>query len=99
MNARMSVLAKKMGLHIYASANDRQTAMDGYKGNGLFSYTLLDGLNDNKVADKNNDGKVSVVGLGDYSKKMTSNISKEIGHSQTPLIINFGKDYPLYKLQ
>ena len=98
-DARMSVLAKKMGLHIYASANDKQVAMDGYKGNGLFTYTLLDGLNNNKEADKNKDGKVTVVGLGEYSKKMTTNISKEIGHSQTPLIINFGKDSPIYKLQ
>ena len=98
-DARMSVLAKKMRLHIYASANDKQTAMDGYKGNGLFTYTLLNGLNSNSAADKNKDGKVSVVGLGGYSKKMTSDISKEIGHSQTPLIINFGKDYPLYELR
>jgi WD40 repeat protein len=98
-DARMSVLAKKMGLHIYASANDKQAAMDGYKGNGLFTYTLLDGLNNNKEADKNKDGKVTVVGLGEYSKKMTTNISKEIGYSQTPLIINFGKDSPIYKLQ
>ncbi|MCX5819717.1 MAG: caspase family protein [Deltaproteobacteria bacterium] len=98
-DARMSVLAKKMGLHIYASANDKQAAMDGYKGNGLFTHVLLDGLNNNKEADKNKDGKVTVVGLGEYSKKMTANISKEIGHSQTPLIINFGKDSPIYKLQ
>jgi uncharacterized caspase-like protein len=98
-DARMSVLAKKMGLHIYASANDKQAAMDGYKGNGLFTYTLLNGLNNNKEADKNKDGKVTVVGLGEYSKKMTTNISKEIGHRQTPLIINFGKDNPIYKLR
>ncbi len=86
-DARMSVLAKKMGLHIYASASDKQTATDGYKGNGLFTYTLLDGLNNNRAADKNKDGKVSVVGLGGYSKERTR-ISKEIGHAQTPLIIN-----------
>jgi WD40 repeat protein len=98
-DARMSVLAKKMGLHIYASASDKQAAMDGYKGNGLFTYTLLDGLNNNKEADRNKDGKVTVVGLGDYSKKKTTNISKEIGHSQTPLIINFGRDNPIYQLK
>jgi hypothetical protein len=98
-DARMSVLAKKMGLHIYASASDRQAAMDGYRGNGLFTYTLLDGLNNNRNADKNKDGNISVIGLGEYSKKMTMNISKEIGHEQTPLIINFGKDKPLYKLR
>jgi hypothetical protein len=98
-DARMSVLAKKMGLHIYASANDKQAAMDGYKGNGLFTYTLLSGLNNKKEADKNNDGTVSLVELGGYSKQATADISKEIGHSQTPLIINFGKDSPIYKLQ
>lgn len=97
-DARMSVLAKKMGLHIYASASDKQSALDGYKGNGLFTYTLLDGLNNNRKADKNNNGKVSVEGLGEYSKKLTVEVSKQIGHAQTPLIINFGKDYPLYKL-
>jgi len=98
-DARMSVLAKKMGLHIYASANDKQAAMDGYKGNGLFTYALLDGLNNNKEADKYKDGKVSIVGLGEYARKMTTAISKQIGHEQTPLIINFGKDSPIYKLQ
>lgn len=98
-DARMSVLAKKMGLHIYASASDKQAAMDGYNGNGLFTHTLLNGLNNNKEADRNNDGHVSIVGLGEYSKKMTANISKQIGHEQTPLIINFGKDSPIYKLR
>ena len=97
-DARMSVLAKKMGLHIYASAGDKQSAMDGYKGNGLFSYTLLDGLNNNKEADRNKDGKITIVGLGEYSKNQTIKISAEIGHSQTPVMINFGKDSPIYKL-
>jgi len=98
-DARMSVLAKKMGLHIYASASDKQSAMDGYQGNGLFTYTLLDGLNNNREADRHKDGTVSIVGLGEYSKKKTALISKEIGHEQTPLIINFGKDSPVYKLR
>lgn len=98
-DARMSVLAKKMGLHIYASANDKQAAMDGYKGNGLFTYTLLDGLNNKKEADKNNDKKVSLIELGEYSKMKTGEASKAIGHTQTPLIINFGKDNPVYNLR
>ncbi len=97
-DARMSVLAKKMGLHVYASAGDKQSAMDGYRGNGLFTHALLDGL-DNKEADRNKDGKVTVVGLGNFAKEKTANLSKEIGHPQTPLIINFGKDYPLYRLR
>ena len=92
-DARMSVLAKKMGLHIYASASSKEAALDGYQGNGLFTYTLLDGLNNNKGADKNGDHKVSLVELGEYSKTATAEISKKTGHAQTPLIIDFGKDY------
>jgi len=98
-DARMSVLAKKMGLHIYASSSGKQTALDGYGGNGLFTHALLDGLNNNRQADINKDGKITIVGLGKYSKDRTTKISTGIGHSQTPLIINFGKDSVLYKLQ
>jgi uncharacterized caspase-like protein len=98
-DARMSVLAKKMGLHIYASANSKEAAMDGYQGNGLFTYTLLDGLNNKKEADKNKDNKISLVELGEYTKQTTTEISKKIGHQQTPLIINFGKDNSVYNLR
>lgn len=98
-DARMSVLAKKMGLHVYASANDKQTAMDGYQGNGLFTYTLLYGLNNRKEADKNQDRSVSLTELGEYSKQETTEISTKLGHAQTPLIINFGKDSAVYRLK
>ena len=98
-DARMSVLAKKMGLHIFASANSMQEAQDGYQGNGLFTYTFLDGLNDKKEADKNNDNRISLMELGEYAKQATTEISKKIGHIQTPLIINFGKDNPVYNLK
>ena len=97
-DSRMSVLAKKMGLHIFASANSIEGALDGYNGNGLFTYTLLDGLNDNKNADKDKNGKISIVELGKYSKISTIEISKIIGHNQTPLIIHFGKDNAIYKI-
>ena len=98
-DARMSVLAKKMGLHIYASASSFQEALDGYKGNGLFTYTLLDGLDNKQEADKNQDRQISLIELGGYSKQTTGEISKKIGHAQTPLIINFGKDNPVYNLR
>ncbi|MDP2681529.1 MAG: caspase family protein [Deltaproteobacteria bacterium] len=98
-DARMSVLAKKMGLHIYASASDKQSALDGYQGNGLFTYILLDGLNNKIEADKNQDKQISLTELGGYTKQTTTEISKKIGHQQTPLIINFGKDNAVYELR
>ena len=98
-DARMSVLAKKMGLHIYASAGSVQTAMDGYKGNGLYTHTLLTGLKNGKAVDKDKSGSVTVKSLGIYSKEMTTELSSKLGHPQTPLIIDFGKDSKLFDVR
>jgi hypothetical protein len=95
----MSVLAKKMGLHIYASAGSVETALDGYQGNGLFTHALLEGLKNSAAVDKDKSGTVTVKNLGIYSREMTREISTKLGHPQTPLIINFGKDSKLFDVR
>ncbi len=97
-DARMSVLAKKMGLHIFASAGSVQTALDGFQGNGLYTHTLLQGIAKGSEVDTERDGMVTVTKLGRYSKDKTAEISSRLGHPQTPFIINFGKDSPLFKV-
>jgi len=98
-DARMSVLAKKMGLHVYASAGSVQTALDGYQGNGLYTHTLLAGLKNGRAVDKEKTGTVTVKSLGIYSQEMTTELSGKLGHPQTPLIINFGKDSRLFEVR
>ncbi len=98
-DARMSVLAKKMGLHIYASAGSVQTALDGYQANGLYTYTLLAGLKNGALVDRDKSGVVTVKSLGIFSREMTREISSKLGHPQTPLIINFGKDSRLFNVR
>ncbi len=98
-DARMSVMARKMGLHIYASAGSLQSAMDGYQGNGLYTYTLLRGINNGSEVDKGKNGKVTIKSLGLYSKEKTTEISNQLGQPQMPLIINFGRDNPLFAVQ
>lgn len=98
-DARMSVMAKKMGLHIYASAGSVQSAMDGYEGNGLYTHTLLEGMENGKDVDRDKTGKVTVKDLGLYSMEKTTEISTKLGHPQTPFIINFGRDNPLFAVQ
>ena len=97
-DARVSVLAKKMGLHVFASASSAEEALDGFEGNGLFTHTLLSGLNNNKQADTNSDKQISLIELGSYSKGQTKQIASRMLHKQDPLIINFGQDAPVYKL-
>jgi len=98
-DARMSVLAKKMGLHIYASAGSFQTALDGYHGNGLYTHTLLEGLKNGTAVDMEKSGTVTIKSLGSYSKELTSELSGKLGYPQTPLIINFGKDSRLFEVR
>ena len=56
-DARISTLAKRVGLHVYASSSSMESAMDGYKENGLFTYNLIEGLDNNMAADKDEDKK------------------------------------------
>ncbi|MCX5717404.1 MAG: WD40 repeat domain-containing protein [Nitrospirae bacterium] len=99
-DARMTVLARNMGLHMFASASSTEEALDGYKGkNGMFTYTLLEGLNNNNNTDTNKDGKVSIYELGAYAREQTVKYSKETGHSQTPVINDFGKDVSVYVIR
>nr|VFK50345.1 MAG: Caspase domain-containing protein [Candidatus Kentron sp. TUN]VFK51505.1 MAG: Caspase domain-containing protein [Candidatus Kentron sp. TUN] len=98
-NARMSTLARRMGMHIYASASSMERALDGHKGNGLFTHTLLEGLRNNLEADRDNDKKVSVVEWGRFAKEKTAAIAKTLNHKQDPTIINFGRDRVVYELR
>ena len=98
-DARVSVLAKKMGLHIYASAGGTQTALDGYQGNGLFTHALLKSMKAGNTTDSNKDKVVSVAELGEQAKQETISISKQLGFPQSPNIINFGKDNVLFKVR
>ena len=59
----------------------------------------MDGLNNKREADANNDKAVSLAELGSYTKRTTVAIGKKVGHDQTPLIIDFGKDNPVYNLR
>jgi len=49
--------------------------------------------------DKDASGMVTVKSLGIYSREKTTEISSRLGHPQTPLIINFGKDSRLFDVR
>ena len=98
-DARMVNLARKMGLHIYASAASVQAAMDGYKGNGLYTHILLHGIEHGKEVDGSKSGMVTVKDLGAYTREKASEVSTKLGQPQTPLIINFGRDNPLFSVK
>ena len=90
--ARMFILAKKMGVSLFASTNSVQEALDGYKGNGLFTHSLLEGLKNMPETDSNGDKSISFAELGKYAEQLTVSSAHKMGYRQTPLIINCATD-------
>jgi hypothetical protein len=86
-DARISVLAKDLGMHIIAGSKSFQDARDDYEGNGLFTHFLLKGLAGG--ADENGDKEVSVGELGRF---VSLRVEEASGGSQEPVIRNFGVD-------
>lgn len=98
-DARISVLARNMGLHLIAGAASTENASDGPPGtNGLFTHNLLGGL-DNKADDNNGDGRISIIELGEYARKATAEQATKAGITQTPFIRNFGADVDVYRIR
>lgn len=90
-DARFGVLARSMGLHILASASATEEAIDGYKGNGLFTHSMLQAMND-PGSDSNADRRLSVTELGRYARALTHRIARQMRYSQNPLVFHFGRD-------
>ncbi len=96
-DARMSTLAKKMGLQVFASANSQQEALDGYQGNGLFTHALLKSIS--ALHHPLSGTPVTANRLGRHARTLTNDISQKLGHPQTPLIISVGSDVTLFYVQ
>jgi WD40 repeat protein len=87
-DARISVLAKSLGMHILAGAKRSQGAIDNYKGNGLFTYFVLRGLEGQ--ADHDRDEKVRVSEVTPYLAKSVTEASQG---QQEAFVRNFGEDF------
>lgn len=89
-DSRVSVLAKALGMHLFAGAKSYQTALDDYHGNGLFTHFLLEGLRGS--ADRNRDRTITAVEMSPY---LTRSVKQASGGKQVPFIRNFGEDIRL----
>jgi len=97
-DARISVLAKSLGMHIFAGAKSSQAAQDVYKGNGLFTYFVLQGLKGE--AAKEQKKEVTVFEMAPYLSKNVKEVSEKVFKElQEPFIRNFGDDFPISKIR
>ena len=91
-DSRVQVLARQSGMHVFAAASTTEEALDGYEGNGLFTYSLLDGIGSALSADANADRQVSIVELGAFNQARTRELARRLKHRQEPVIVHHGDD-------
>ncbi|CAA6819545.1 MAG: High-affnity carbon uptake protein Hat/HatR [uncultured Sulfurovum sp.] len=94
----IKILSRAMGSTILSASKSDQEAVEGYKGHGLFTYVLVEGLNGK--ADSNKDGFVKTLELANYVEDEVPNISqKEFSHEQFPNVNTSGQAFPVSRVK
>ncbi len=93
----VKVLQRAIGSAVFASSSDTQQALEGYRGHGLFTYVLLEGLKDK--ADLKKDGFITVLGLADYVEEEVLSLSESVFKRQQTPTIQTGANFPIGKAQ
>ena len=80
--AAMDRLTQAVGINVIAASDADQPAQEGYKGHGLFTWALLDGLAN---GDENKDSFIEIFELANHVGVTVPKISKEeFGFEQRP---------------
>ena len=84
-------LAKATGRATISASSKSQVALEGYKGHGVFTYTLLEAL---KGKGYNDDNKITINELSDYVEDTLPNrTNKKWGYRQMPQSSMYGVDF------
>ena len=86
------------GAMIMGASTAKEVANEKYKGHGLFTYVLVDGLKGK--AETNNEPDIQSSELKDYVYKNVKKISKEVmPRQQTPIINDIGEPFSLSRVK
>ncbi len=91
----VKLLQRAIGSAVFSASSDTQLALEGYKGHGLFTYVLIEGLKGK--ADIKNDGYITVLGLADYVEGEVLRLSEEVFKRQQTPTIQTGANFPIGK--
>ena len=85
VNTSVNRFGGNVGSAIIAGATSKEKAIDGYKEHGIFTYTLLEAMNNKKVYSF--DDKLSINEVAEYAKYLLPKLAKEkFNHEQKPTI-------------
>lgn len=94
----VKLLQRAVGSSVFSASSDTQQALEGYKGHGLFTYVLLEGLQGK--ADFKKDGFITVKGLALHTEERVMTLSEEVfRRQQNPMIETGVNDFPIGRLK
>ncbi len=93
----IKLLKRAIGSAVFAASSDTQQALEGYKGHGLFTYVLIEGLRGK--ADTRNDGFITVLGLAEYAEEEVVRLSEEVFKRQQTPTIQTSANFPIGKVR
>lgn len=94
----MKILSRAVGSTVLSASTSVQEALEGYKGHGLFTYVVVEGLNGKADADK--DGYVKTLELADYADTQVPELADRIfKRKQFPIVSPSGQGFPLAKVR
>lgn len=94
----IKVLSRAVGSTIISASSSSQEALEGYKGHGLLTYVLTNGLKGK--ADSDNDGYVKTLEIANFVEDRVPEIAdKEFHRAQYPFVSPLGQGFPLVKLK
>ncbi len=94
----MKVLSRAVGSTVLSAATSVQEALEGYKGHGLFTYVIVEGLNG--AADTDKDGFVKTLELADYVDNQVPELAEKVfQHKQYPIVSPTGQGFPLVRVR
>lgn len=94
----MKVLSRAVGSTIISASSSSQEALEGYKGHGLLTYVLTQGLNG--YADSDQDGFVKTLEISNYVEDTVPEIAeREFKRAQYPYVSPLGQGFPIVKVK
>jgi hypothetical protein len=94
----VKLLQRAVGSSVFSASSDTQQALEGYKGHGLFTYVLLEGLQG--AADFKKDGFITVKGLALHTEERVMTLSEDVfKRQQNPMIETGVNDFPIGRVK
>lgn len=92
------ILSRSVGSTVLSAATSQQEALEGYKGHGLFTWVVAEGLKGKADLDK--DGYVKTTEIADYVDSVVPELAEQnFQRKQFPVTSPTGQQFPLVKVK